>query len=776
MAENYKEFDKSPIVDTSDVVLKGFRFRVRELAMGVALLVCLMVIIILAALLGSAKGGSSDDGPRHSALTGGQQCFTPPCLKTAAHVTELLNTTAEPCDDFHAFACGRFGQLHPLVPYESEETTFQLIHDRNQERMRRLLERALPPRNNLPFHWERKLRTFFSTCQDHFTKMQDQGRPFLETMVNGSGGWWALQGDGAWAPDRYDFQRQLTKVHVDFWTDAFFTFGLITDWLDWNKNTIQIDLSGMGLPYHYYYNPNLAKFLPHYKNYTRRVGQLLLRDAGLGSLDPSELDYRLETFVEDVFFVESELAMLKRDSNSTENPHAAGSRMKLSELNAASQGAVDWVALFGYMFNRAGVGQNTEVVVLEKEYVIKFSKWINDLPAANKSRILNNYLIWRMADHYDQDLSWDYIHANRQIYVDLTGRAQFLGSWRYCVYRVDRDMKEAMGALFVTNHFSEQNKRTAEEITRYVRKALINSLTDSDWMSSATKLTALEKIKASIMQLGYPDYLTNDSELNMIYAHLDIGQDYFKNLISFNAFYRADWNRRLSKPNDRTHWPYAAYDFVAHYYSPWKRLYIPAGLLQFPIYDHTSPRYTNFGSMGTIVGRQLTHAVDEYGNYYHLNGSGRGSWWSNTTTQRYKDKRQCIIDAFKNITMGPYQTSRGPLRIPVNANYYAPLALGESSSVKLAYKAYHEWMGTTGGEKPMPGGRWTNDQMFFISYAQTYCRTPDSTRELIRVSGGGSVPERIRVNAALSHVPEFSEAFKCQPTSKMVAPKRCSFF
>ena len=60
-----------------------------------------------------------------------------------------------------------------------------------------------------------------------------------------------------------------------------------------------------------------------------------------------------------------------------------------------------------------------------------------------------------------QDLSWDYIHANRQVYVDLTGVAEFLGTWRYCVGKVDRDMKEALGALFVRDHFSESNKRTA---------------------------------------------------------------------------------------------------------------------------------------------------------------------------------------------------------------------------------------------------------------------------------------------------------------------------
>ena len=90
-------------------------------------------------------------------------------------------------------------------------------------------------------------------------------------------------------------------------------------------------------------------------------------------------------------------------------------------------------------------------------------------------------------------------------------------------------------------------------------------------------------------------------------------EDYFGNLLSFNGFFREDWNRRLNNPNDRTVWAYATYSFVAEYYNPWKELIVPAGLLQFPIYDYRSPRYMNFGSMGSVVARQLTHAIDEIG-------------------------------------------------------------------------------------------------------------------------------------------------------------------
>jgi ABC-type Fe3+ transport system permease subunit len=68
MAEPYKQFDKDPIVDTSDVVIKGFRFRIKELAMGCAIIVCIIVIVILAALLASKNASDGGGG----ASTGAQ--------------------------------------------------------------------------------------------------------------------------------------------------------------------------------------------------------------------------------------------------------------------------------------------------------------------------------------------------------------------------------------------------------------------------------------------------------------------------------------------------------------------------------------------------------------------------------------------------------------------------------------------------------------------------------------------------------------------------------
>ena len=239
MAENYKQFDKDPIANTSDVVIKGFKFKLREIALILTICICFLVIIVLSSLLGSK---SSDSTIRQNSDKV-DYCYTPGCLRSAAYITELINASkARPCDDFHSFACGNFPSKHPLEPYETEETVDSLIIDRNMMTLSRLLNKPLPS-ESLRNTYEYKLFAFFESCTDHYDKMKQQGTPFLDLILKPSGGWWALDVNKTWNADSYDFNQQLQKTHVEMWTDVFFNIHIKTDLIDWNKNVILVSIA-----------------------------------------------------------------------------------------------------------------------------------------------------------------------------------------------------------------------------------------------------------------------------------------------------------------------------------------------------------------------------------------------------------------------------------------------------------------------------------------------------------------------------------------------------
>lgn len=76
---------------------------------------------------------------------------------------------------------------------------------------------------------------------------------------------------------------------------------------------------------------------------------------------------------------------------------------------------------------------------------------------------------------------------------------------------------------------------------------------------------------------------------------------------------------------------------------------IPAGILQGLFFHADHPRYMNYGSIGAIVGHEITHGFDNIGHQFDKDGNFV-NWWSPCSKDNYQKKAQCIIDQYGNYT------------------------------------------------------------------------------------------------------------------------------
>ena len=60
----------------------------------------------------------------------------------------------------------------------------------------------------------------------------------------------------------------------------------------------------------------------------------------------------------------------------------------------------------------------------------------------------------------------------------------------------------------------------------------------------------------------------------------------------------------------------------------------PAGILQFPFFQGSLPRYINYGAMGMVIGHEITHGFDDQGRQFDKDGN-LVNWWDEKTAVKY---------------------------------------------------------------------------------------------------------------------------------------------
>ncbi|XP_074652410.1 endothelin-converting enzyme 1-like isoform X2 [Tubulanus polymorphus] len=751
--DKYKIFDSTP---AGEIIFKGYIISKREIIFGAVACFLLLVCGSLAIALIVGRGRMTSE-----------ICMDVECLEGAAYMLKNMNTSVDPCTDFYKFSCGSWTVSDKLPVGWADFNVYKDLYYKNWYKVARIMYRGSRDKS----HSTTKVKNFFRSCINEYESMKLKGYPFIKGVLEKIGGWFVL----GTLDNEWDFQDALRKVHVDFWTDALFTFYPWTDPNTKGRRIVHIDQSGLGM-YYAYYTMNATKHIRDaYKTYMRTIAKFLIRDANV-TMSSEVQERRLNTFVDDVFSFETHLANFTSILPPSENPHDTDFRYTLGELYAKA-GEIKWIEFFQYMFNQVNprLTHNTEVIVREKYYLFEVNDLINGL-GAEKNRILNNYLTWRLAQYYSTDLSWDYIHAAREFYEATTGRTQFQGTWQYCFNLVSRTMKDAVGAMFAKMHFKDKSKPEVEKIAQHVKQVLLERLPYSEWMDARTRKTATEKLKTIVDKIGYPPFLLNDAKLDLIYSRLEIDpKNFFKNVLSIAQFERSYWNDRLQNGIDRNEWRVRVYDVHAQYNQYWNEVLVPAGILQLPIYSTGLPKYMSYGSIGSIFGHEFVNSIDAIGGYYLPNGSFV-DWWSKQSTKNYNKEKKCVVDYYNKLNNTIRLSSADKtFKIPIKGSYYSRFAIAETGGIKNAYYAYKQWIKENGKELLTPAINLTNEQAFFVAYAQTNCYVRTALYKL-RLAQRNIVPEEIRTNGAMAHIEEFQKAFNCPPKSKMSAYPKCNVF
>ncbi|XP_059149217.1 endothelin-converting enzyme 1-like isoform X1 [Physella acuta] len=758
MANSYDLNDKEPIIKF--IRIKRWKFRLREIILGVIALLLLLICFILSGLFNKVSNELA--ASTSQAYLDERMCVDIGCMETATRAMELRNKSVDPCENFYEYACGNYQSVAPVYldsdstqllrmsrvaplsdnSYSFARSVLEDLTRQNEDRMMDLLDSPISDAHDASY--ERKLKQYFQACNNMFDRDTKRGAPLLK-IISELGGWKLL---GNWKQD-WNFNDALKKVQADFGVRAMFR--VIVEKQSSNSNKFNIAIYPSGTSQFGFRLVYLSKEgRKSYKTYIRRVGSLLVNDAITMNItqDNGTTELDLDEFVNDTFAIESHLA-------SAMLGHQDRIQTNLTALNAESHGLMDWVQQLGNLLGTANITGDQEVILFNRTFTEKITSWLTSFPVHEMNRMLHNYLIWRVAESFGLSVSSNYIHLFKEnlvkLRIPLTVQPRTI-----CILTAISVFQDGLSALYVRHFFNEENKRTVHEITDNIKLALQSQLEKTPWMDATTKQYAKEKLDKTIFKMGYPDWMKNQSQVDHMYSGLNISDsDHFANLLSVQRFRLRRTIKQLNNERVRFDNAYGATFKTMVYAMPQvNEVYATAGVLQYPIYSSNQPHHSTFGSLGAILGQVIVQIIDFGGSRYDQTTA---AWWTEASIAAYDTVSKCVSNVSK---------TQDSLELKGH--------IDRTSGVRLALIGYKDWVKSRGiVEKVLPGTGLTNEQMIFLAFAQTFCYVKEDLpdRKLMYFSGND-----VNVNMALGQLKEFSKAFNCKPEAKMNHEVKCGCY
>lgn len=333
----------------------------------------------------------------------------------------------------------------------------------------------------------------------------------------------------------------------------------------------------------------------------------------------------------------------------------------------------------------------------------------------------------------------------------LQGVPQLRERWKRGVSLVESVFGEAVGRIYVDQHFPPATKARAEKLVDNLLKAYHQSISTLDWMTDATRAEALKKLSKFRAKIGYPSKWRDYSSLTVR------ADDLVGNVLAAESFNFDYMINQLSGPIDPEEWLMYPQTVNAYYHPLRNEIVFPAAILQPPFFNADADDAVNYGAIGAVIGHEIGHGFDDQGST--CDGDGRlRDWWTPEDREAFEQLTQSLIEQYDQLS--PAETPD----VHVNGALTLGENIGDLGGLQVAYQA---WRIAVGDTEPAPIDQMTGVERFFYGWAQTW-RTimrPEAMRE--RLASDPHSPDEVRCNQIVRNINEFHEAFGTKPGDKM---------
>lgn len=645
---------------------------------------------------------------------------------------EDIKKSADPCDNFFEFANGNWREQHPIPASMDRWSRRWESGETNKANVRGILDDLAAQKDLKAGTADQLAGDFYASCMNEDAVNQAGMTPIKP---------WLADIDAI--KSKADLEREIGRLH-EVGVAVPFAINSGQDLHEPTKVIAHFGPNGLGLPDRDYYLKPEQRFVDARAGYLKHVAKMF----ELAGSDAKSAAAAADT----VFAFEKRLAEDQLDNVALRDPAQQDHKTSFADLKKQAP-HFGWDAYFA-----AAKIPTIDLNVSQPKYLARIDAEFAKTDLAQ----WKTYLRWQALNAGADTLGKSFVDEHFAFYgAQLAGKKEQKPRWKTCVEATDGQLGEALGQKYVEKYFPPAAKARMTEMVKNILGALGDDIKSLSWMSDTTKKKALEKLSTINPKIGYPDKWKS-------YAGVKVGRgSYWDNQIAASRWNIVDDRSQIGKPVDPGRWGMTPPTSNAYYNPLLNEIVFPAGILQPPGFSLDATDAVNYGSIGVVIGHEVSHGFDDQGAQF--DAAGRlSNWWTPEDLKQFQSRGQCVVDQFDNYF------------IEKDVHHNGKLVLGESigdlGGAKLAWLGYQR---SRQGKDPEPTiDGYTPAQQFFIAWGQWRGDAIRIESQRLMIQGDPHPTGQFRVNGPLSNLKPFQDAFQCKADAPMVrqGDKRCEIW
>jgi len=656
---------------------------------------------------------------------------------------EAIDVKTNPCDDFYEFACGKWDAEHSdkIADYKSQVAFSWDRADKNiRTSMTKILQEDAGPAG-----------AYYRSCMDldHIEAVGDtQLQPWIKFVDAIS--------------DKAGLVTAMTEFNKHD-MDNFFTWGLDTDNRDSTRKSFSIEQGGMTLPDNTYYLEESDVMRGHREMMKKVIGKFFTM-IGRGATADTEAQMILD--------FETKLAGIRVDRTESRQDQGTPTTwqhmnelmpywpwkqwlQELGSCTAPPDGSAKVCTEDHLKVRMVGAPGETPLYISNEKFFPKLNTLLEGtqletVKALLRWKIIRKVALYMPANWIDLMVEWN---------ADLYGTSAKSPRDRKCYYSTSSGAAWPMAKLYLDNVFHTENRDAALSMLELIRAQFYATLPTEKWMTQEDRSAAQDKLQAMFFQVAYPTDKEGNTHWPKDTFDMDgqMGADFMTNfMLKERLSIEKDFDEIAKAPNRRSWGGNSPLEVNAFYGPDANGLWIPAGILQSPFFDAGNSDARNFGSIGSVLGHEMSHGFDDNGRLYDKRGELH-DWWSKSTVANYKTRSTCIADLFSTYKVAGRS---------VNGKYTLGEDSADSGGLKFAYEAFIKKTARSDEDR----------RVFFTSFAQTWCSVERKKSALSAVLTDPHAPNKFRVIGGMTQFAPFADAFQCPTGAPMAPAERCELW